>query len=234
MMLSNSISSTRGNSKDIFSVNVADDSGMHLSFDESTSSCLRDDNNNDPTFIPHIPKSIVETNSENADVSENELEDLSLTELSDASIHQWYISQQSIDVSEDIDASKIEEEKALTTVLKGASRLGGLKWEQVAVLYLANGHYMPIETLTTKFAEEYLESFPFVRCFTDGNNRKRFHLTDDPLPPTFNPTRDRNLSSYSSCNSSWGAQTVADFDLTLGDKNPNDEVFITTNNDDKL
>lgn len=114
--------------------------------------------------------------------------------MSDASIHQWYISQRPIDVSENINESKIGEERVLTSILKGASKLGGLKWEQIAVLYLANGHYMPVETLTTKLAEGYLESFSSVRCFTDGNNRKRFHLADDPLPPTFNPGRDRNLS----------------------------------------
>ena len=114
--------------------------------------------------------------------------------MSDASIHQWYISQQPIDVSESLNGSKIDEERVLTSVLRGASKLGGLKWEQIAVLYLANGHYMPVETLTTKSTEEYLESFSSVRCFVDGNNRKRFHLADDPLPPTFNPGRERILS----------------------------------------
>lgn len=55
---------------------------MHLSFDESTHSCLRDDNNNDPTFIPHTPEHIVEKDSKDVEVSVKEPEeDLAITEV---------------------------------------------------------------------------------------------------------------------------------------------------------
>uniref|UniRef100_A0AC34QBX9 Uncharacterized protein n=1 Tax=Panagrolaimus sp. JU765 TaxID=591449 RepID=A0AC34QBX9_9BILA len=147
----------------------------------------------------------------------SELSDINSSyDLSDVSAYQWYMNRTS-DLSS-FAKNEAEEKENLSQVLKGCFAFGGLRWDQIMMFYQLNDTLMPVAG-EQKEVEEYIEKLEVAGMVMDKRGNKRYFLASEATPEEVltNQEKDDTQSVYSSCNSSWGAQTEADYEALLED-----------------